>query len=178
MNLFEGNVCPSIVFDNALGSSRYNTAFRNHMERSGQGVKFNLNAVEVQMNNLYQTIVGNVLGRPGDKGAYEVTGGAPGVYKLGCNQARCGVIDPRVRQTILRHGNYDTITKKIHWDSALDVRDLPDSLYLRGKPGFFMDLPWPAIGPDLDPMVGELPAKRRFESRSREVVPDAAYRSN
>jgi hypothetical protein len=30
MNLFEGNICPSIVFDNAIGSSRHNTAFRNH----------------------------------------------------------------------------------------------------------------------------------------------------
>ncbi len=31
------------------------------------------------------------------------------------------------------------------------------------KPAFFGDLPWPCIWPDLDPVVGKLPAKERFE---------------
>lgn len=165
MNLFEGNVCPSLVFDNALGSSRHNTAFRNHAERGGEGVGVNLNAVEVQRNNLYQNIIGNVLCRPGDSGAYEVNGSAPGVYKLGCNQADCSAPDPRAKETLLRHGNFDFVTGATVWDSAIGDRTLPRSYYLAEKPAFFGSLPWPAIGPDLDPMAGELPAKMRFEGR-------------
>jgi hypothetical protein len=170
MNLFEGNICPNLVFDNALGSSRHNTAFRNHAERYGQGeagpIAVNLNAVEVQMNNLYENVIGNVLCRPGDTGSYEVNSSAPGVYKLGCNQSNCSAPDPRVKDTLLRHGNYDYITGTTHWDPAVEDRSLPNSYYLTSKPSFFGALPWPMIGPDLNPMVGDLPAKMRFEGKT------------
>ena len=165
MNLIEGNICPNIVFDNALGSSRHNTAFRNHAERYGEGVQANLNAVEVQRNNLYENIIGNVLCRPGDTGAYEVGSSAPGVYKLGCNQSDCGSPDPRAKETLLRHGNFDYVTGTTVWDPGIESRALPNSRYLTSKPSFFGALPWPMIGPDLDPMVGDLPAKMRFEGR-------------
>lgn len=165
MNLFEGNVCPSIVFDNAIGSSRHNTAFRNHAERHSEGASSNLNAIEVQMNNLYENVIGNVLCSPGDTGSYEVNSGAPGVWKLGCDQSDCGQTDPRVKETLLRHGNYDYVTGTTYWDSAIKEQNLPDSLYLPSKPGFFGSLPWPLAGPDLTPMVRELPAKIRFEGR-------------
>jgi len=171
MNLFEGNVCPSIVFDNALGSSRHNTAFRNHAERSSPGATSNLNAIEVQANNLYENVIGNVLCRPGDTGSYEVNSSAPGVWKLGCDQSDCSSPDARVKETLLRHGNYDYVTGATSWDSSIKVRTLPNSLYLTSKPGFFGSLPWPMIGPDLNPMVGELPAKMRFEATAIPPAP-------
>jgi hypothetical protein len=175
LNLFEGNICPNIVFDNALGSSRFNTAFRNHAERYSEGeavpISSNLNAVEVQKNNLYENIIGNVLCRPGDTGAYEVNSSAPGVYKLGCNQSNCDDHDPRVKQTIIRHGNYDYVTGETHWEPEIEDRNLPDSYYLTSKPDFFGALPWPMIGPDLDPMVGDLPAKLRFEGHPVPLYP-------
>jgi hypothetical protein len=42
------------------------------------------------------------------------------------------------------------------------VRQLPASLYLSAKPAFFGNTPWPAIGPDANPMVNSLPARERF----------------
>jgi hypothetical protein len=170
MNLFEGNICPNIVFDNALGSSRHNTAFRNHAERYGQGeaapIVVNLNAVEVQKNNLYENVIGNVLCRPGDTGTYEVLSREPGVWKIGCNQSDCSAPDPRAKATLLRHGNYDYVTGTTNWDPAIAERNLPNSYYLTSKPSFFGALPWPMIGPDLNPMVGDLPAKLRFEGKT------------
>jgi hypothetical protein len=171
MNLFEGNVCPNIVFDNALGSSRHNTAFRNHADRRAQAaVQVNLNTVEVQMNNLYENVVGNVLCSPGDTGVYEVVSRERGVYKLGCNQSDCSAPDPRVKATLLRHGNFDYVTGTTSWDPTIATRDLPVSLYLTAKPAFFGNLPWPMAGPDLSPMVGDLPAKLRFEGRRTRSV--------
>ncbi|MBP1661557.1 MAG: Dockerin type 1 [Candidatus Aminicenantes bacterium] len=186
MNLFEGNVCPNIVFDNALGSSRHNTAFRNHADRKAQAaVQVNLNTVEVQMNNLYENVVGNVLCSPGDAGAYEVVSREAGVYKLGCNQSDCSAPDPRAKATLLRHGNFDYVTGTTHWDPAIAGRSLPNSLYLTSKPDYFGNslyltskpdyfgtLPWPMIGPDLSPMVGDLPAKMRFEGKTVPHAPE------
>jgi len=171
MNLFEGNICAHIDFDNALGSSRHNTAFRNYVERYSQGeatsVTLNLNAVEVEKNNLYENVVGNVLCRPGDTGSYDVTSSsAPGVWKLGCDQSNCSSPDPRVKSTLLRHGNYDYITRTTVWDPSIGDQNLPNSLYLTAKPAFFGTLPWPSIGSDLNPMVGDLPAKLRFEGKT------------
>lgn len=166
MNLFEGNVCSHIVFDNALGSSRHNTAFRNHVERYSQGeaaeVTYNLNAVEIQRNNLYENVIGNVLCRPGDTGIMETTGNGPGVWKFGCDQSLCDNPDTRPKATVLRHGNFDFISGTTSWDPNIDDHNLPPSLYLSSKPAFFGDLPWPIIGPDISPVVSDIPAKKRF----------------
>lgn len=51
------------------------------------------------------------------------------------------------------------------WDPGHDVRTLPASLYRRGRPGWWPEgTPWPWAGPDLDPMVGALPAKARSDT--------------
>ena len=170
MNLFEGNICSHIVFDNALGSSRHNTAFRNHVERYSEGegaeVIYNLNAIEIQRNNLYENVIGNVLCRPGDTGVMETTGNNSGVWKFGCNQSQCSNADPRSKGTVLRHGNYDYISGTASWDPNIGDHSLPPSLYLTSKPAFFGDLPWPIIGPDVTPVVSDIPAKKRFSSQA------------
>ena len=67
-----------------------------------------------------------------------------------------------------RHGNYDYATQTTQWDTSNADQNLPDSLYLSGKPSFFGGLPWPSIGSDLNPLVGTIPAKERYEGR---VIP-------
>jgi len=168
MNLIEGNICPHIVFDNALGSSRHNTVFRNHVTRYSEGlaepVIYNLNAIEVQKNNLYENVIGNVLCRPGDKGVMECACMEPGVWRFGADQADCSPIDSRAEATLLRHGNFDYVSGTTSWDPEIGDRNLPASYYLTSRPTFFGALAWPSIGPDLNPMVGDLPAKLRFDA--------------
>ncbi|MCG2777799.1 MAG: glycoside hydrolase family 55 protein [Desulfobacterales bacterium] len=154
MNLFEGNIAAHIDMDNYLGSSSHNTFFRNHIERKSiPTVKYGLWAVEIQKNNLYENVVGNVLCTPGATGA---------VWRIGRDRLT-KTTDPRVAATLLRHGNYDYISGSTQWDSNISDHNLPNSYYLDSKPSFFGDLPWPMIGPDLDPKVGILPAKKRFD---------------
>jgi hypothetical protein len=66
--------------------------------------------------------------------------------------------------TLFRHGNYDTVYAATEWDPSNDVRTLPSSLYRAGRPDWWPSgTPWPWVGPDLDPMVGTLPAKDRSD---------------
>jgi len=44
--------------------------------------------------------------------------------------------------------------------------NLPDSLYLASKPAWFGQTSWPPIGPDVNPMDGDIPAKLRFYGQS------------
>jgi hypothetical protein len=44
---------------------------------------------------------------------------------------------------------------------------LPKSLYLREKPGWFGDLNWPPFGPDTDFEKNKIPAQVRFEAMTR-----------
>jgi hypothetical protein len=157
MNLFESNIGSHMSPDNTLGSSRHNTFFRNHAtRRSIPYVIYHRIAADVHRNNLYENFVGNILG-DSDYVLGEI-------WRLGCeSDGSCNNPDPRVQETILRHGNYNYVTGTIEWDPNIEDRDLPASFYLKSKPPFFGDKPWPIIGPDLNPMVGDLPAKKRFE---------------
>ncbi len=157
MNLFEGNIAAHIGCDNSLGGSRYNTFFRNWIERKSlPTVKYGCWGIEVQMNNLYENLVGNCVGR---QPAYQSVNDA---WHVGYDRLTA-TIDPRVTETILRHGNYDETTGKTEWDGKIEDHTLPASLYLKAKPAFFGDHPWPAIGPDVDPQGGFLPAKDRYD---------------
>ncbi len=157
MNLFEGNVAAHIDCDNVLGSSRHNTYFRNLIERKSiPTVKWGAWAVEVQMNNLYENFLGNVFARP-------PANVAPcDAWRIGYDKLT-NTVDPRVAETLLRHGNVDEVSGKTEWDGKIHDRTLPASLYLKTKPVFFGDHPWPAIGPDVEPHAGFLPAKDRYE---------------
>jgi hypothetical protein len=70
--------------------------------------------------------------------------------------------DPNVKATLLRHGNFDYVTNSVVWDPSISDHALPASLYLTSKPSWWGTLPWPSIGPDLNPMVGTIPAKERY----------------
>ncbi len=70
--------------------------------------------------------------------------------------------DLRVRSTIMRWGNYDTVNDATRWQPSEvpssvspygnpvpSSQALPDSFYLTAKPAWFGSVPWPAIGPDV-----------------------------
>lgn len=173
MNLIEGNVMAHLVEDGVWGTASHNTYFRNHVERRSQGeavawMQYALWAVDFYAGNTSQNVIGNVLGTPGCGGLYEaypVNGsGDQRIFRLGLSGSTGNPDDPRVGERILRHGNYDYVTNDAVWDDAIAERALPPSLYLTGKPAFFGELPWPAIGPDVDGQVSTLPAKQRFDT--------------
>jgi hypothetical protein len=114
-------------------------------------------------------VIGCVLGTPGQSAVYENAYPAPGntdqktIWRLGYGgPKREGKDDGNVRATLIRHGNYDSVSKATVWDPANSDHTLPPSLYKKSKPAFFGDLPWPPIGPDVNPMCGKLPAEERY----------------
>lgn len=165
MNLFEGNYFSTACFDFIHGSSSHNTIFRNYADMDNHGpdgrlMVANQNAMRIDKGNYYINVVGNVFGHDGMKALLD--GGAkpnfdqPMVWSLGHPD------DPKVAQTILRHANFDFVTKQVQFDPNIAARKLPNSLYLTAKPAWFDKTPWPPIGPDLNPMVASIPARERF----------------
>lgn len=173
MNLFEGNIGDKIHADFTHGSSSYNTFYRNHSirESSAQNITNALRAVDIEKAQHYYNFVGNVLGKPNQNWtSYEDggsrTGGEAYAYTWGYpTDGSSKSTDSQSKATALRHGNYDYATQSTHWEPGISDHNLPNSLYLAAKPAFFGGLSWPAIGPDLSPMSGTIPAKERYEGR-------------
>jgi Domain of unknown function (DUF4082) len=172
MNLFEGNVVTSVTHDNTFGSASHNTSFRNHIVNFSDQATTPTSgrwAVNVQANSLFNNFVGNVIGRPGDTGQRFATNGIGqrtlASYRFGFfTPSGTTITDTRVAATTQVHGNFDYIGNGIIWDPTNNVRTLPASLYLHGRPNWWPEfLPWPAIGPDLNPIVGMIPAELRFK---------------
>jgi hypothetical protein len=157
MNLWESNSVVKMSLDHTWGSSSHNTAFRNHIRRyniaNGVLQTVGISAVDLQKNNHYINIVGNVLATPGAKGA------GTALYRLGYNEPCCSnFTDPEVEGTLYLHGNFDFVQEITQWSGGNVDRTLPASLYLAAKPAFFGRRPWPAIGSDLEPKVSDIPA--------------------
>jgi hypothetical protein len=182
MNLFEGNIAAKIYADFTHGSSSYNTFYRNHAIRDSSALTITnaLRAVDVEKVQYYYNFFGNVLGKPGQTWtAYEDSGtrsagGGKYAYTWGYpSDGASTSTDPQSRATALRHGNFDYATGTTSWEPSLPDHGLPASLYLMAKPAFFGSLRWPAIGSDLSPMVGTIPARERYEGRPVPVGPAA-----
>jgi hypothetical protein len=74
--------------------------------------------------------------------------------------------------TALLHGNYDYASDSVKWDPSISDHVLPASLYLPAKPAWWpTGMPWPAIGPDVSPMVNKIPAQVRYENGSMAAYP-------
>ena len=194
MELFEGNWAAHIGTDVVWGNSGWLTFFRNYASAEQRrttraGERWDVEAIGLEGRGVSLNVVGNVLGVPGKKLAYEVTSSPPGtgraaVYRIG-HRANGGggtgdvdaYEDPQrpgsTAATLLRHGNFDWVTGEVAWDRAIPARDLPPSLYLTEKPAFFGDDPWPWVDPTGRTKVHVLPAKRRFDALqpAAEVVP-------
>jgi hypothetical protein len=119
------------------------------------------NPVILHSNQRYWAFVGNVLGTAGYHNTYQADS-ETSIWRIGI--AYGGIpADPLVGATLLRWGNYDTVSNAVKWVASEIPSDisaypnpipttqaLPASFYLSGKPGWWGgSVPWPAIGPDI-----------------------------
>jgi hypothetical protein len=188
MELFEGNWAAHLGTDVVWGNSGWLTFFRNYatsQQRRTAAAReaWDVEAVGLEGRGVAINVVGNVLGAPGQGLAYEVTSRPPGtgraaVYRIGHRADGGGGAgdpdryeDPRgpgsTASTLLRHGNFDWVSRVVVWDPRTASRELPPSLYLSAKPAFFGDDPWPWVDPLSPEKVRVLPAKRRFDELQR-----------
>lgn len=80
-------------------------------------------------------------------------------------------LDFNVKNTIIRHGNYDYKTLTTIWETddsrgtGVDFVDhtIPNSILYGSTPSWWINgLAWPPIGPDLTPKIGLIPAQVRY----------------
>lgn len=184
MELLEGNESFNIIGESYWGNSVYITFFRNNVTGTrrnagtlGLSDEVLRRIVALDRYSYYHNIVGNVLGAPdirlqGEQRRflYEATMDdllseelpLP-IWLVGHSGEDASIpFDTKVAETLLRHGNYDFVTNSIAWSEGLPT-ELPASLYLKQKPAFFGDLPWPWVHPESDGRVDVLPAKERFD---------------
>jgi hypothetical protein len=181
MNLFEGNYGTKMNGDNLHGSGAYNTYFRNFATRVSTSETITSGrwpaVMDVELN--YQNFVGNILGQSNLTWTAEDSGSTrtgSGTYEWTFGfQSDGGTtqVSTQTESTTLRHGNYEDYNHQIVWDPAISDHTIPASLYLASRPAFFGSNPWPAIGPDLSPIVGICPAVVRYAILSGATRPPA-----
>jgi hypothetical protein len=188
--LYEGNVGAKAYADYVHGSAGNLVYFRNHFRlHEGHLRRYVLykgsETVDFDRWNCNMTVVGNILGYPAIQSDQLADHGRPmvyegnlrAIYRLGFNADDTAHVpsDNRPRETLLRTGNYDYVNNAIVWDSAIPDHNLPESLYLRGKPAWFGSLPWPPVDPGhpatAEAYGGIIPAMCRFLQLMHGVVP-------
>jgi hypothetical protein len=199
-HLFEGNDGPGFTADQIHGTSNFATLFRNYLVGFEQGKFQQTVPMHIYSFNRYFNVIGNVLGLAGYHDNYEGGPASPttsgpdvnsnaSIFMLGWsgNQAKYPTMpnDLLVRSTLMRWGNYDTVTGtarfvasevpsglSLYANSVPANNVLPASMYLSSKPLWWGPTPWPAIGPDVTggsvPGVGghayKIPARLCFEN--------------
>jgi hypothetical protein len=178
--LFEGNEAFNFDGESTWGNSIYITVFRNHLTGKRRSVPpLQLTdegfprAASLSHGHWWYTFEGNVLGTetmdPSPYSAYTYESFFPwdsdpvGLWALGVG-AEWGPADSKVLSTVIRHGNFDYVTRTVKWDPSVPDRDLPNSFYLSGRPAFFGDRPWPWVDPAGDVKLHRLPARERFDA--------------
>ena len=170
--LFEGNYGFNWDSDKTHGNSIYQTIFRNHL--SGKRRSFNdggpRRCAGAMYYSYWMSYVGNVLGIAGQMSGWVYESSSidtPGIWLLGWDDWSPYPIDPRVKATAIRHGNYDYLTNAVAWDPANSNHTLPPSLYLQQKPAFFnagSGYVWPWVDPTSATPLRTLPAKARYDA--------------
>jgi hypothetical protein len=187
--LFEGNYGFNWDSDHTHGNAIYHTIFRNHLrcirspfinpfsgrmvDDAAQPSNGPRRCVGASGYSYWMSFIGNVLGAPGQMRdwTYEVTGPkgmlTPSIWLLGWDDISPQPYDPLTATTAIRHGNFDYLTKMVHWDTTIADRALPDSLYLSKKPSFFSagkGYTWPWVDPVGNTKLYTLPAKARYDA--------------
>ena len=190
MLLHEGNDSNGIMGDVFHGTHHFLTVFRSYYTGLDPGRTSATNPVNLQAYNRYMNVVGSVLGTPGYHNNYEwsVSGSNKNtsIYALGDGTGGPPQ-DARVKSTLLRWGNYDTVTGTVRWNASEvpsgigqfanplpGTMTLPPSLYLSAKPSWWGNsIPWPPIGPDVTGGSGpggrahKIPARVCYDNTSK-----------
>jgi hypothetical protein len=170
MNLWEGNILNKAAFDSTHGSGSHQVVLRNYINRIVNCTQM-IAAVDVRTLNYYLSFLGNVLGTLGCPGSVEQVpylsfDNNPVLWIIGMTTLTGYPGDPKVNQTLIRHGNWECPNNAVQWDPNIADHNIPASLYLSSKPAFFGNLSWPAIGPDPNnPSIvlnGMIPAQVRY----------------
>lgn len=186
MNLIEGNHSrDKFDADNYWGTSSHQTFFRNRMYNVA-GKLYGSWGFDLYKGVRYYNIVGNVLGTTGYETIYEIIGnftytGSKSIYRLGfidAGDSDASGNDAQVKSTLLRHGNWDSVTNGVVWDPNISDHVIPDSLYLKAKPSWFGSLAFPPYGPDRTPMTGQIPAEVRYTQGSTRPKPPTSLQAN
>ena len=174
MELFEGNLSFNFHSDNTWGNAIYISVFRNHLtgkRLSHPPLKLtdgNARAVGLPEGHWWYTFVGNVLGMPNQNPK-------PRMWHLGFNpEDRNASADAKVVSTLIRDGNFEFATNRLHWDRKPQV--IPASLYLTGKPAFFGSYRWPWVDALGKTKTYRLPAKVRFDAGTPFALPPGGTR--
>ncbi|HEY0840445.1 MAG TPA: hypothetical protein VGD74_09695, partial [Vulgatibacter sp.] len=186
--LVEGNWTSNMGADTTHGNSGWHVFFRNfaagqnsapiygsYPYTSGSPDSAFMRAAGIDGYTRETTFVGNVLQTGGGAGVYQIdhTAGPrldeAAIWRIGGGVDGGGdnLDDGTALSLLYRHGNWDSVTNDVVWDPTNAQRTLPDSLYLRSKPGFFGSTPWPWVNPlgaTEGDRVGTLPAKARYDA--------------
>ena len=190
--LYEGNIGNGLTGDNFHGTHNLITSFRNYWIgnqpacwQSGSYPSATFGAcnnsripLDLRAYSRVYNIIGNVLGQSGVHNGYN-SGSVP-IYALGDGNTENSITvrpDPLVATTIMRWGNYDTVTGAVRWcgkssdtewyttcastseiptglasyaNVVPSTETLPPSFYLPSKPSWWPTAKaWPPIGPDV-----------------------------
>jgi hypothetical protein len=181
--LFEGNYGVNIDGDFTEGNAIDITYFRNQASGLRRNTPRFLHDTDTRSRRIagafqghyWYNFVGNVLGfsgmepsAPGDwvyEGKPPYTGHPIPVWRFGLGDPDYDKVDPEVSGTVIRDGNFDYVTKSVHWHSSPGFAGaLPDSLYLKAKPAFFGRLRWPWVDALGEVKIYVLPAKARYDA--------------
>ena len=186
--LFEGNKSFNYNSDNTHGNSIYMTVFRNDL--TGDRTDFpnpegNARAVGLMFGSWWQSIIGNVLGTPGQMAGWTYQSPALGnqwdndnIWEIGYDpQYWEQDADPKTISTLIRGGNYDYLTNSVHWEN-IAPQTLPNSLYLSLKPAFFGSYTWPWVDPTGSTQLYILPAKARYDAGKPFALPPTGMIAN
>jgi hypothetical protein len=195
MVLFEGNWSFNMDSDTTHGNSTYVVYYRNYATSVRSIFKSNFSgktiddasnvpgrkngpkrAAGAMRYSYWMTYVGNVLGQSGvatTANGYSDDEAAapwnPTTWLMGWNDKTPYTVDTNVAATAVRDGNWDTVLGKQRWLNGT-IGQLPDSLYLTGKPAFFGSNSWPWVDPTSG-MTYTLPAQSRYAAGTPNVVP-------
>lgn len=184
--LFEGNEGPGFGSDAIHGTHHFVTVFRNYYTGLEPGKNAQTNPVKIYAFGRYFNLVGNVFGTQGYHNTYEfnVSGAneETSIYSLGSDM-NTSPSDSLVKPTLMRWGNYDTVTGtsrfvasevpsglSLYANPVPSTNTLPASFYLAGKPAWFGVTAWPPIGPDVTGGTGpgghayKIPAHKCFDA--------------
>jgi len=187
-NLFEGNIGVTFRPDATWGSSSHSTILRNWFAGSdyfqppvntrgpvqttgGQWESASAYSFAIDYLSLSNHLVGNIGGSAwvvANGGASLVVAPSgnsdPSCFRFGFTSGNDIAQNSRAFTTAIFHGNYDFVSRQQQWDSNIADHNIPNSLYLAGRPTWFGAGKWPPIDPTSPSSlnVTNLPAAYRF----------------